>query len=212
MDHGRQLGLINPANLQFPITILGAGGVGSPTALALAKMGCGQLTVWDGDIVEEVNTASQLYGMPYLALAKVEALANIVGMLTGITLKQENRFWEEQLIDAHLIISAIDSMEARKRLYNKHKHSPLWFIDARMGGNTLILYAFNLSDSAPCAEYEKTLYSDDEADPLPCTERAVVYNTFTSGGLIASLVARIANKQTVPFETVVDLLNFRMEA
>jgi len=43
----RQLDILPPEKIQFPIVVIGAGAIGSATVVTLAKMGCSSITVWD---------------------------------------------------------------------------------------------------------------------------------------------------------------------
>jgi hypothetical protein len=79
-----------------------------------------------------------------------------------------------------------------------------------MAGNVINLYCTNMSEAQMCEEYAKTLFDDNEAEPIQCSARSVVYNTLVIGGLIGSLVAQISNGITPKFETEVDLLNLKM--
>ena len=45
----RQLDLCPPDKLKFAITVIGAGAIGSATVVTLAKMGCSNIIVYDGD-------------------------------------------------------------------------------------------------------------------------------------------------------------------
>ena len=47
----RQMDICPPEKLQFPITVIGAGAIGSASVLTLAKMGCGNITVWDHNVL-----------------------------------------------------------------------------------------------------------------------------------------------------------------
>ena len=57
----RQLDVIPVEILDEPINIIGAGAVGSFTALTLAKMGFAQIAVWDDDVVSEENLNAQFF-------------------------------------------------------------------------------------------------------------------------------------------------------
>src|SRR3990167_6840796 len=83
----RQLKLVNPQELEFPITVIGAGGIGSWATLALAKMGCSNISVIDFDKVEIKNTPSQIYTMSQKGKNKVSALKETVKILTGVDIK-----------------------------------------------------------------------------------------------------------------------------
>jgi tRNA A37 threonylcarbamoyladenosine dehydratase len=206
----RQQGLVHTDALALQIVIIGAGGIGSWTALALTKMGCQKVTVFDGDEIEQANVGSQLYASTDIGQKKVDALSDRLLSLSELPIEVHPKHWDTGAIVADILISAVDSMEVRRRLYETHKGRDMWFVDGRMAGNEINIYAFNLSDQDKCAEYEMTLFTDEEADPIPCSERAVMYNTFVCGGLIASTVARIANGENVKFEVIVDLKNFTM--
>ena len=54
-------------------------------------------------------------------------------------------------------------------------------------------------------EYEKQLYSDEEAVELPCTARATIYNCFMIAALIANQVKRFAVGEPVWSELIMDL-------
>jgi len=60
-DYWRQLDIVSSEELDFPITLIGCGGIGSPVAMALVKMGCGQISLYDPDCVEAHNLPNQMY-------------------------------------------------------------------------------------------------------------------------------------------------------
>ena len=62
----RQLDIVNIDKLQVPIIVVGAGAIGSFVTLALAKMGCGNITSYDMDTVEEHNLPNQFYMKKFL--------------------------------------------------------------------------------------------------------------------------------------------------
>lgn len=211
--HSRQGGLVTPTQLSIPITIIGAGSIGSWTALALTKMGARQVSIWDHDTIEYQNVGSQVFGDSDIGQLKVDALASTILSLSPIGLfNRHTSQWNatSPLVD-DIIISAVDVMAVRKSLYETHKGKKIWFIDGRMAANEINLYAFKLDDIEKCKEYEDTLFTDEEAREIPCSERSVMYNAMTCGGLISSIVARIVNDQPVRFETIVDLRNMIME-
>ena len=49
----RQLDLCPPDKLKFPITVIGAGAIGSAAVVTLAKMGCSNITVYDEDTLTD---------------------------------------------------------------------------------------------------------------------------------------------------------------
>lgn len=219
-DHyTRQTGIIHPEKLTMPIQIVGAGGIGGWTSLALAKMGCENIKVTDFDTVEDGNLGSQIFSLGDLGSKKVEALKDKVSMMTGLDIYAEHDYFGNtafSLEDGHIVIGAVDNIQTRKDIFREWKMyipradstSPkFWFIDGRMARNEIQIYTMSSHDLDKIAEYESTLHSQDEIEPIPCSERAVVYNVFVVAGLITSIVAKIANGEKPAFELIADLRN-----
>mgnify|MGYP001590153371 FL=1 len=198
-----------PTTAHKPVTIIGAGGVGSMTSLVLAKMGSVNQTIYDHDTVEAHNLPSQLFRMGQEGMPKVAALKENVELLTiepNITAKQMQ--WDGR--SSPVVVCAVDSMATRKAIYEQLKtaYSVELYIEARMSAEMVRLYALRPCDPDVQNKYEATLYSDDEADPAPCTSRAVAYNTAVIAGLIGSLVKKHLMGEPVPFELILDLANY----
>lgn len=62
------------------VGIAGIGGLGSHVAIALARIGVGELVIVDHDVVEPSNLNRQLYRVDQLGLFKVEALSENIKM------------------------------------------------------------------------------------------------------------------------------------
>lgn len=212
----RQLTLIDPAKLDFSIAVVGAGGIGSWTALALMRLGCQDVTVIDFDVVEEHNVGSQLYTEKDVGTNKVKALAKKLDNLAanGNKITTISEKMEEgdlyRLLQYDVVILAVDDIATRKLIFEALKGTPVLLIDGRMAGNAIEIYAGLGNNEAFCNFYNTTLFPNEEAVPLPCTERSVVYNCFVMAGMITDLVARRANEQPLPKELVIDLANFTM--
>lgn len=194
----RSMDVIPENILSHPITIIGAGAIGSFTALLLVKMGFNEITIWDGDMVAIENVGTQLYGESHANYGyyKTQALQNILSHLGPSNRAQENyRFTEvrrryegEEL--RGLVIMAVDSMEARSMIWAAQKYRPAvsWVIDGRMGAEQALMYAKNPCDDADVATYEKTLYSDSESLQESCTARGTVYTASLIAGTIVKAV------------------------
>src|SRR3990167_983468 len=162
------------------VHVVGAGGIGSPAAIALAKMGVGGLTLWDEDIVEDHNLPNQFHLADSIGDRKVDALAYLlslfVGEETNLHIRQERLTEGIRTLDG-VVVSAVDSMASRKAIWQAAKFSlgTELFIDARMGGQLLRLYTLNPHDPLLTKDYEATLYEDEEALHLPCTAQSIIY-------------------------------------
>ena len=210
--HSRQLGLAHPARLQMPIAMVGAGAVGSWTALALARLGCGNLTVMDFDTVEEHNVGPQIYMPQDIGRKKVDALKDRLAFLTPEKITTVDGTYEGGQLNGDILIAALDTMAGRKAMFEEHRGMNKWLIDSRMGGNEIHIYTVKLDNVGDVAAYEETLFSDEDALPIPCTERSVVYNVFVISGMIASYVAKISRNINPPRENIIDLANYMMFA
>lgn len=198
------------------LTMIGVGGIGSTAALILARMGVGQtlgtdgrtqIDLWDGDVVETHNVPSQWYSDTDSGTLKVEALSSLIRAQLGISPNPIPRMWNGEPLSG-LVVAGLDSMAARQKLWFEgvkyHADIPL-FIDGRMGAEMGLVYAVRPTDLDDVRFYEAELNSDEEAPSLPCTARAIIYNTSMLGALIGSIVKKWARGQPFPREIVCDL-------
>src|SRR5437867_1166193 len=86
MNFDQQREVFDP-NFAKPVTVIGVGSVGSQAVATLAKEGCDDITVWDGDYVASHNIPMSEYRPTDLMRLKVEALQEIVLTATGIKIK-----------------------------------------------------------------------------------------------------------------------------
>lgn len=188
----RQFEIIPIRCLGMPITILGAGAIGSVTALTLAKMGLCNITVWDFDKVSEENMNCQWYRVSDIGKMKVDALRDVIKDFAGINITPVPKRYETGNFNG-IVISAVDSMAVRKSLYTQHKNSyqTNYFIDSRMAAEYGMLWCIKPWDSKDQASYEKTLYSDEESEQERCTAKATMYTSTQISGLLCKTVKDI---------------------
>lgn len=193
VDYKRQIGLFDPErHADTRIIIAGLGNIGSHTALALARMGIKHFTLYDFDTIEAHNLSSQAYKVDDVGTVKTDALAGMMRALhheieietvlapfTGKEIEQAADF---------ILISAVDSMEARREIA-KNLPQGLMVIDGRMGGGQIEVWS-QLSQ-----EWGATLTRDGDDDP--CGARYISYTSYIIAGLIANQVKRHLEKQKV---------------
>jgi len=204
----RQLDIVPPEKLAFPITVIGAGAIGSATVVTLAKMGCSDITVWDADTLEDVNIPNQLCKPSMVGRPKVEALAELVQELTEVEIKQINRRYMGQSLEG-IVIVTVDNMTTRQNVWKRAKLNrkiPL-LIDTRMGAEFARIYAVHPVNVYDIGLYEQNLYSGEDAEHLPCSARSIIYCPTVIAGYIALLVKRHALSQPIPREVLIDLPN-----
>lgn len=180
-----------------PITIVGAGAIGSFTALCLAKMGFGNITVYDFDKIEIENIGVQFYRFSDIGKPKVDALKDLLKDFTGIEIIAKNEKYEKGIFPG-VVVAAVDSMAVRDLLWKNHKKNPhqtKLFVDPRMAIEQLMVYAMNPANKKDIVSYEKTLYSDTEAVQERCTNRSIVYTSAQAGAFVAKAIKdKLTNK------------------
>ncbi len=185
----RQFELIPMEALKERITIIGAGAIGSFTALALAKMGFHQMVVYDHDVLEHENMNSQFYPMGFIGEPKVKVLKDMITSFTGTEIVVHHARYEGGVFPG-IVISAVDNMKTRELIWNQHKNQGVtrMIIDPRMSVESGLFYAMSPNDEKDQGSYEKTLYSDEEAVPERCTMKSVMFTPLLLSGFIAKTV------------------------
>ena len=212
--YSRQVGIIDPRNLTDSIIVVGSGSVGSWTTLCLSKMGCPKIRVVDFDKVEIENTAAQIYSKKDIGSYKVDALSEYIKEMTGTKIETCNKRWEElseKEKTANIVISAVDDIDVRRTIWTDIKTNPYidLFVDGRMAKELIRVFMIPMAVKSAMDYYENSLKPKEAIEPIPCSERAVVFNVFVVAGLIADAVAQWTNKtlEGKKLEVIFDLSN-----
>jgi molybdopterin/thiamine biosynthesis adenylyltransferase len=203
----RQLDLVPPERLDLPVHVIGCGGIGSFAALALAKLGCVRLHLYDDDRVEEHNVPNQLYRIADVGRSKAEALADILEAFAGTRPAPHVRRIEGERLQG-IVVSGVDSMDARKNLWWKairHRAGIPLYLDGRLGAELCRLYAIRPFDPDDVRCYEKSLYEDSQAMVPTCTAAAIIYTGFAIASLMADQVKKFATAESLAREIFYDL-------
>lgn len=192
VDFTRGRDFFDPSQVDARVTIVGCGGIGSFAATALGKLGIQDLMLIDPDIVEVHNVPNQFFTLEaaHNKTPKVEALSAVINDFSVANVSTRQDRLENVDRYSGVVVSALDSMKARTSLWKKLRHNinvPL-LIDARLGGQNIVIYTVDPRKPAQVKRYEETLYSDDEAQEAPCTARAVIDVGLVVGALITRTV------------------------
>jgi len=208
----RQQDAINMSRLsQVGITVIGAGAIGSTACVFLGKMGACGLQVWDADTVESHNWSNQLYRDEDIGKLKAVALIEVMEAFGGHTPNAVAARYVDQAL-SEVVISAVDSMESRKAIWKSVRKQPevRLYLDARIGLETLVVYAVRPQAKEDRASYAKSLCSDAEALQEPCTARSVCYTPLMAAAVLCNLVKRYVNDEVIPARVILDLTTFTM--
>lgn len=186
----RQLEIIPVEVLGEEITVIGAGAIGSFVTLTLAKMGFENITVYDDDVIEDENINSQFFRISDIGKKKAEALFDLVKDFTGVEISFNCSRYEGGKLNG-IVISAVDSMSARRMIWEEHKDFSVGtklIIDPRMGAEMALCYAMCPTSDKDIDSYEKTLYSDEDAEHERCTAKATVYCALSLSAHVTKVV------------------------
>lgn len=213
------------------IILAGLGGIGSWTALQLARMVPSRMVLYDDDVVEAVNMAGQLYGYNDVGKNKVNAVSE---MITSYTSMQSVYAVPEKFTPnceaGDIMICGFDNMDARKVFFNswethvmcipEEERRKCLFIDGRLSMDELQVLCMSGEDSYNIMRYRNEfLFSSREAEHTVCSMKQTTYLASMIGSFIVNLftnwVANLLNPvipYDVPFFTSYNaqnmLLNF----
>jgi len=210
MDHTRHLGIYDASNLS--VVLVGSGGIGAITALTLAKMGVRYLAVYDDDEVSEVNLPTQLHKVKELGTKKVYALSEVLHEFSDEVdlFPVSERVTPDTRFEAGIVISAVDSIQARKDIWQAVDHSNvLWYLDARMGAEEFQMKVVDMQDPASVVRYDREIAREDDANipDAPCTMKATFYCANLAAAMIGRTVRMIATGITPPYRYVQNLIS-----
>lgn len=210
MEHQRHLDIFDPRGREDVISIVGMGGIGSFTAVALCKLGVRTIHLYDKDQVEDHNVPVQMMPVKAVGQDKVDAIALLVHIFSGMEIVLESEWdpdkkysgpivvphnqWVDEDTQLYgLVVSAVDSIKARKAIFEAFQNSPsaTHIVDPRLGGEAyqVITISKGLEDAD---WYEDTQLPDDSEVPdLPCTAAAVIDVGFSVAGSVVNTIRKV---------------------
>jgi molybdopterin/thiamine biosynthesis adenylyltransferase len=200
------------------ILLAGLGGIGSYVAFLLARMNPFQLTMYDDDIVEEVNLSGQWYGMGDVQEQKAASLARHLMQFANyyhVSALSEKYTSTSPTYD--VMICGFDNMEARKTFFQNwsryikcaQNKSKCLFIDGRLAAEEFQVFTIAGDDERAIKEYaDNHLFTDEEAEETVCSYKQTTFMANMIGSvMVNAFVNFIANQcdpvipRDVPFYT-----------
>jgi molybdopterin/thiamine biosynthesis adenylyltransferase len=208
-NYNRQLKLLDPKKIgNKSISLVGVGATGSNIALMLAQLGWGDiqngqgvLKLFDGDIVEEHNLASQAFYPEHIGKPKVLAMNDIIKHKCNFSVQTFNRMidTEDKDVQSTYVFILTDTMKSRKGIFNnclKYSFDTDMIVETRMGLSAGRIYAFNPHISEEVNAWEKTLCTDEEAEVSACGASQSIVNTaqFIASIACAKMIQHFSQK------------------
>jgi len=207
----RQKDLINADKMQVSVTIVGCGGIGSLTALCLARMGMTKLTLIDFDSVDIMNMNNQGFDLADVGKNKAECVADKIKRAVDFNCNVVKSAYRGEMLMG-IVISAVDNMATRKLMFENSSYAQL-FINPAMGAEyaSINVYEPNRNGQADTIAFNKAWYSDSEASPENCTSKSTIYTTSLIAGLIAKVIKDYLNGGEYTKSIEYDIKNNTME-
>lgn len=202
----RQRSFVPPDELAcYTALVIGTGAVGRQVGLMLAGLGIPRMALIDFDKIEVVNLNPQGWSPADIDRYKVEVLAESIRAynpdvkLFAQVSRFGRAFWsEESFLELHppdaklAVFACVDQMAARQFIWQQAKERAAFFVDARMGGETIRI----LTSRAPATDdyYETTLFADSEAHQTTCTAQGSNYvAAFAAAHLVTQFTKSLRN-------------------
>lgn len=174
----RQSRYVNPRTIsKTPITIIGLGSVGSNLADISMKAGYTKFTLCDFDVVEVHNLPNQRFKPSNVGKYKLDALSEFLkeNKYQELKLTYYSDFKRIESFNKGIVFSCLDSMQARKQLFEKLKSSEDWqlFIDIRVGWfNYTLIFIHNNPDDMD--RYEASMNSEVKPTGRACGMETII--------------------------------------
>lgn len=203
--------------LKLNVLLIGCGGIGSWTALLLARLNIAELTLFDNDTVELNNLSGQLFRTQGNAHYKVNEVYNTCREFSCTRTRISainSRFTSH--IPSPITICGLDNMESRLAIFNRwaerYSNSPTaLFIDGRLSAEAFQIFAIQGGNTNSISEYRKKwLFPDSEGDPTVCSYKQTSFMASMIASFITNILVNFADnlqntknllERTVPFYT-----------
>jgi len=189
------------------ITIVGCGAIGSFVAVSLAKMGLTKFTLIDYDKVEEHNLPNQFFTVHDLEKKKAYSTHEHMDSFNpDVDVKvSDKKFDEKTKVYTPIVISCVDRMDIRGAIFNAClKAKTQLFIDCRMAGLQGQVYSVDMANKVEIENYKKSLFKDNEAVGLRCTERSIIFTVLGIASLVCNQIIKAFKKEKMRNYIVLD--------
>lgn len=170
------------------VTVIGVGTIGSWLAQILGRMQV-SMNLFDHDTVEEHNLTTQTYGAADIGKNKVDAVLAQLELVQPeskhLVFAQEYDMTEIEAVGTDLIVSCVDSLNARKHIADELIKAgvELPIVDGRVGREQVEVYFFENA-----AAWKEQM--PEQGDTDPCGARFTAYAAVEAAGFMANNIKR----------------------
>lgn len=181
------------------VIIAGQGGIGSNLSFQIARMTPACITMYDDDVVENVNMAGQLYSYDNIGDAKVDAIAHMINQYTSARRVNAIRSkFTSETEPGDIMLCGFDNMKARKTFFDSwcnhikektlEERKKCLYMDGRLSMDTLQILCIRGDDAYNIDRYSKEfLFTDAMAESTVCSMKQTTYLACMIGSLMTNL-------------------------
>jgi len=210
MNHTRHMNIFQIPD-SMSVEIIGAGGLGSPLALALAKMGFKYMTLYDHDVISEDNLATQLHRCSDVGTPKVYSLMETLRMFSDDVepMAVQDIVTALTELTGSIIISCVDSIKARQEIWAAVQRCSYcdWYVEMRMGAEEANIHSVDMRGDIGWYDDYIAGQSDEMIADAPCTSKATIFCAFGAAAFACEIVRKIVTGITPPHKIVVDFFS-----
>lgn len=186
------------ADCKKDLCIIGLGGIGSWTALSLARIDHNLILI-DGDTIDATNVSGgQMYRTSDIGKYKVNAIKEICRSFgcSGNIIPYQEFYSVEKCGVFPITICGLDNMKSRKEIFTAWKNKYMGekntlFIDGRLLLENMEIFCIQGEDENSIEMYEKEhLFDDSEVADTDCTVKQC---TFSAMGIASIITASVCN-------------------
>lgn len=197
------------------VIIAGQGGIGSNLSFQIARMTPACITMYDDDVVENVNMAGQLYSYSDIGDAKVNAIARMINLYTSARrINAINSKFTSATEPGDIMLCGFDNMKARRTFFDSwynhiekktlEKKKKCLYMDGRLSMDTLQILCIRGDDDYNINRYSKEfLFTDAMAENTVCSMKQTTYLACMIGSLMTNLFTNfVANllEPIIPYD------------
>ena len=200
----RNKDLIDQKKLVYPISVIGAGGIGSALVTLMGIMGFKDIRLWDPDSLEEHNRSSTLYPKEWVGEQKPIAALHTFRQYADDNQKLHpicRRFPHPEAVLEDIVFLGTDSMKSREGVYHKWVSNPdrKLLVDMRMGALGMEVVTVTRNNDY----FWESFISDADAPEQVCTMKHTIFSANVVAGL--GLTQAFSFLQNIPYYAYINL-------
>lgn len=186
-------------------TVIGVGAIGRQVALQLTAIGIPHLQLIDFDHVEIHNLPTQGYFVKDMNQPKVDATSALCKQMNfDVTIEVILDRFKRATPVGNCVFCCVDSITARKHIWDAVKDKVHFFCDGRMSAE--VLRIITACDSKSRNYYPQTLFSQEQAHAGPCTAKSTIYCANIAAGIMLAQFTKYLRMLPVDSDIQINLL------